>query len=52
MNKKVKFRLSKFILGDEYVILMGWMLEDMVEDWTRCLANQAPLLTLIVEAEQ
>ena len=30
-NKKVSFKVVKRMFGENYVALMGWMLEDMVE---------------------
>ena len=47
-NKKVSFKVVKKMLGEEYCVLMGWMLEDLVEDWRCNLKTYAPELTLVV----
>jgi hypothetical protein len=41
-----KFELIKYVGGQPYSVLMGWMLEDMIEDWTRNLKEHLPEIEL------
>ena len=51
MRGKSKFRLIRKRAGEEYNVLEGWILTDLIEDWRECLKKHAPELTLFTKKE-
>jgi len=46
-----KFSLTKKIAGEDYYVLQGWILTDLVEDWRECLRKHAPDLIFTIDKE-
>jgi len=50
--KAKKIAISAMKDGEEYVALMGWVVEEMIPTWMRCMSRVLPEATFEIQSDE